>query len=58
MNHIRKQVGATRKPKRPEPTPADYCDEVSDAAIEEIKRVAVSKEDKDEKWEIIDGPAW
>jgi hypothetical protein len=58
MNHIRKLAGATSKPKRREPTPADYCDEVSDATIEEIKRVAASKDDEDEKWEVINGPAW
>lgn len=57
MNRIKKLVGRS-KPKRREPAPADYCDEVSDAVIEEIKRVAASNDAKDEKWEVISGPAW
>ena len=61
MRPAKKPVGrrlVAPKPKRHEATPADYRDEISDSQIEEIKRVAASKDSKDENWETISGPAW
>lgn len=58
MSQIKKLVRSSGKPKRPEPAPADYCDEISPSVLDEVRRVAASKDAKDEKWEIVHGPAW
>jgi hypothetical protein len=55
-----KKTRAVSRPaqKRREPSHADYSDQVSDAQLKELKRLASSKDKKDERWEKIDGPAW
>ncbi len=45
-------------PRRREPTPVDYNDEISDKTLAEIQKVASSKDDPQQRWEIVRGPAW
>lgn len=58
MSHLKKAAVTKAGQIRHEPTPADYCDEVSDQTLEQLRKVAASKDKKDEQWELIDGPAW
>jgi hypothetical protein len=58
-------MGRTPKPDphsvvnwRPAPPPADYSDEVGDDTLKKLEEFADKKRDKDEDWEIVDGPAW
>lgn len=58
MSHLKKAAASKARQIRREPTPADYCDDVSDKALDQLRKVAASKDKRDEHWELIDGPAW
>lgn len=58
MSKLLKNAVRPNRSIRREPAPCDYSDEISEEKLEEIRKVAASKDKKDEQWEIIDGPAW
>lgn len=45
------------RPYRPEPTPADYSDEVCEENFAALQKL-VQAEAEDDDFEMVDGPAW
>lgn len=46
-----------RKAWRPEILQANYCDEVTEADFEALRKIS-EREINDDEFELVDGPAW
>ena len=57
MSRIPQPAQDAPKAWRPEPLPADYSDDVSDANFEALRRIS-KKEVEEEDFVLADGPAW